>query len=32
MATQCIVVDPDSFLMLDANPDSFYPVIQIFER
>jgi len=26
------VVDPDSFLMLDTNPASFYPVIQIFER
>lgn len=26
------VVDPDSFLTLDTNPASFYPVIQISER
>jgi hypothetical protein len=26
------IVDPHSFLMLDTNPASFYPVIQIFEQ
>jgi hypothetical protein len=26
------VVSPQKFLMLDTNPASFYPIIQIFEQ